>query len=759
MGVSSPRDSPSASNRASVPAAQGQAFRIDEDLLALIRSLLDSRHGSQQTTETPSAATEGPPQGLPLPTTSSPAWRKTDHHRGKEKVSSRLHSSTLPDDTGHQPSYWAVQQGEGRDGVSQEPKTRLPAPGKEVDKQVQVHQRKQKTVSVVFPRIGKKSTSAISQYTAGVGAKDNRTAGVGTSRHEKVTKRSSLLSPSPGISQRLESEPSWTTCSGSRSDISDERPGVNDAKTMTSIDHDGYIGLLDFEQRGMDPGSLFGSQQSSSSFSEQSAFSVAVPFNAVAWPDTPVSGPTEYTTSPKGSIVPRLKLTYPSLPAPSPSILQAASPVPPVFTAGFEYGKPAGVQTTEAYELHTLKRKKGQESVRGAVDSREDLHGLQNEPPQKQVYKPYRPRKNVQFQEDSRDPATEKFVLSGVEASNDPLAVDSTRNVSGLKARSAFKETRDPPFMVPTPSGPKPNVVQAQDTRRNPPTRRFGDGWLRPLLQRAATFKRTTRDARAPLTTRPIRSQAAPGRSQRPGFEGSEDGYQEQPEGNANQQSPTAPFSAAVNGLETVLKEALLIANQAADNNDVAGLEAIMREAALVSDVTNRNDNPPEIDADPDFGPPSWAVARSPSPETGGIPGQHLNPENNGVVSHGFGSNSAVGRYEPTLPRTGLGQHNQWRVSYGMPRHLSLEDRYLEKPLALDWSVTRKRFGAGISSLNTAFIGLIVGIYVRLFVHTCSTSLTLSPGWRDSCNRVAARRSRGPCIPGKRLVSYDVSRC
>ena len=66
------------------------------------------------------------------------------------------------------------------------------------------------------------------------------------------------------------------------------------------------------------------------------------------------------------------------------------------------------------------------------------------------------------------------------------------------------------------------------------------------------------------------------------------------------------------------------------------------------------------------------------------------------------------------LGRTRVSLRDRRHISFRGTRGLSFRRLHRRQPIARDWSAPRKRFVASIACVNTAFIGLIVGIYVSL---------------------------------------------
>ena len=76
------------------------------------------------------------------------------------------------------------------------------------------------------------------------------------------------------------------------------------------------------------------------------------------------------------------------------------------------------------------------------------------------------------------------------------------------------------------------------------------------------------------------------------------------------------------------------------------------------------------------------------------------------------GESPAVNDTVPSGSKISL--HDRHHVSFRSGRRLSFRRLHRRQPIARDWSLPRKRFVASVVCINTAFLGLIVGIYVSM---------------------------------------------
>lgn len=80
----------------------------------------------------------------------------------------------------------------------------------------------------------------------------------------------------------------------------------------------------------------------------------------------------------------------------------------------------------------------------------------------------------------------------------------------------------------------------------------------------------------------------------------------------------------------------------------------------------------------------------------------------------GAKSTDAIRPQGSIISRTRLSLRGRRHISFRGNHGLSVRGLQQRQQIAKDWSIPRKRFVASVACINTAFIGLIVGIYVSL---------------------------------------------
>ena len=92
------------------------------------------------------------------------------------------------------------------------------------------------------------------------------------------------------------------------------------------------------------------------------------------------------------------------------------------------------------------------------------------------------------------------------------------------------------------------------------------------------------------------------------------------------------------------------------------------------------------------------------------------------------------------------------RHAFGIARH------HRRSPIARNWSTRKKRITAVLACFNTALLGMIVGIYVRLHTRRPPASYLIyvrtdaKIGWRSPAHPIRSRRRKPPHHPRKRRV-------
>ncbi len=76
----------------------------------------------------------------------------------------------------------------------------------------------------------------------------------------------------------------------------------------------------------------------------------------------------------------------------------------------------------------------------------------------------------------------------------------------------------------------------------------------------------------------------------------------------------------------------------------------------------------------------------------------------------------AASHHESKSSRSRISLRGRRHVSFRGRRGLSFHRLHRRRPIARDWSMPRKRFVASVACINTAFVGLIVGIYVSSLI-------------------------------------------
>ena len=126
--------------------------------------------------------------------------------------------------------------------------------------------------------------------------------------------------------------------------------------------------------------------------------------------------------------------------------------------------------------------------------------------------------------------------------------------------------------------------------------------------------------------------------------------------------------------------------------------------------------------------------------------------------------NSSIGP-EPADGKLKLGHTELDKLSLKTPRRhhhsllgrqpFSMSRHHRRQPVARDWNATRKRLTATVACMNTALLGLIIGIYVSSDWGPNSSSADQVIGWRSTLHTVLYCRPKPFCNLRKCSVSTE----